>query len=342
MTKNQRIVLYSICILLFLFGFDLLNSLNSGKPIVWTRIFNYFILTQLLYISAIFWLSYMLWNNVWPRRKWYKIVGVILFLFTFFISFRYVIEEVISPLVLGHGNYFEGVSFQYYVSDNLYYASIYIVVGFLLFLLDYQIRLQKEKAELEITTKNAELDFLKLQVSPHFLFNALNSIYGLAYKKSDHTHEAILQLSNLMRYMLYEKNQMVSLDKEWEMLEDFIALQAIRLNLPLQLDIQKNGDTSPIMVPPYLLITFVENAFKHGKLTGTAMPFKILLEVKNNNVHFISENSNGKINKDEQKGIGLDNIKKRLELLYPNRHTLKIDQSEAFYKIDLTLQGNEN
>ena len=339
MTKKQRLLLYGICILLFLFGFDLINTLSQGNRVEWNKFFSFYHITTLVYMTATFWLSYKLWNLVWQKRKWLQITGVVVLLYVFFIIFRYLLEEVISPLLIGHGNYFTGVTFQYYVSDNLYYASIYIVVGFLLFLLDHQIRLQKEKAAMEVITRNAELDFLRLQVSPHFLFNALNSIYALAYKKAEETPEAILQLSNLMRYVLYEKNAMVDLDQEWDMLQDFISLQAIRLNEPLQLATEKSGGINGFQIPPYLLIAFVENAFKHGILTHKDDPYKLSLSAENDHIRFISENMIGKKNKDHQKGIGLDNIRKRLDLLYPDKHRLVINHTATHFSVDLTIHS---
>ncbi|UNY98054.1 histidine kinase [Zhouia spongiae] len=338
MTKKQRIILYGICIFLFLFGFEIINNLGFGKSIQWDQLLNYYQLTSFVYITLTFWLSYLLWNKVWPNRRLMRIIGTVIALYIFFIGFRYILEEIISPLLVGHGNYSEGVTFRYYLTDNLYYASIYIGIGFLLFLLDYQIRIQKEKSEMEAAARRAELDFLRLQISPHFLFNALNSIYALAYKQSEKTPKALLQLSDLLRYVLYEKTNKVPLEKEWEMLQHFIALQSLRLGNKLQAKIEKHGNLNAFDIPPYLLISFAENAFKHGKLTSVENPFKISLRANNHVLCFISENKVGIKNKDDQKGIGLDNLRKRLELLYPDQHKLSVENTNDIFKVTLTLQ----
>lgn len=191
---------------------------------------------------------------------------------------------------------------------------------------------------MEAAARRAELDFLRLQISPHFLFNALNSIYALAYKQSEKTPKALLQLSDLLRYVLYEKTNKVPLEKEWEMLQHFIALQSLRLGNKLQAKIEKHGNLNAFDIPPYLLISFAENAFKHGKLTSVENPFKISLRANNHVLCFISENKVGIKNKDDQKGIGLDNLRKRLELLYPDQHNLSVENTNDIFKVTLTLQ----
>lgn len=118
---------------------------------------------------------------------------------------RYGIEEMIYPAVIGYGNYQEGTSIQYYFLDNIYYAVIYVAIGFFLFIMDRLFTLQKQQVQLANKTREAELQFLRSQVNPHFLFNTLNNIYSLVYEKSNKAPDAVLRLSELLRYILYEK-----------------------------------------------------------------------------------------------------------------------------------------
>jgi two-component system, LytTR family, sensor kinase len=204
------------------------------------------------------------------------------------------------------------------------------------------IRNEKIRKEIDNERLNAELHFLKSQVNPHFLFNTLNSIYSLAYKRSEKTHDAIAKLSNILRYMLYETDvKTVSLESEYQYLMDYIDLQKLRLYSNTQIRFETQGDMSKIHMAPMLLVPFVENAFKHGTDNTTDCYINILLQVSNNDLFFKVENSiPSKVDNNNYvtSGIGLQNVKRRLKLLYPDQHLLLIDQSETNYCIKLTLR----
>jgi two-component system LytT family sensor kinase len=201
---------------------------------------------------------------------------------------------------------------------------------------------QKLKAELVSQTQTSELALLRSQVNPHFLFNTLNNIYSLVCKKSPDAPEAIMKLSSIMRYMLYDANtDKVLLEKEIEYLESFIELQKLRIKHPDFVELHIEGDVGNKTIAPMLLIPFVENAFKHGSKTGpspgirihlNAAPHKLLFEITNN----LKKNFTGsKIN---QGGIGLQNIKRRLEILYPGKYTLETTQENDLYRVKLSIQ----
>ncbi len=202
-------------------------------------------------------------------------------------------------------------------------------------------RTEKLKKELENDKLASELAFLKSQVNPHFLFNNLNSIYSLANKKSDDAPKAIVKLSELMRYMLYDSAEsQISLDKEVEHLQNYIDLQKLRLNKETHISFNTKGDLESKKIEPVLLEPFVENAFKHSDSYRKGSSIDINLETKEQQLCFRVENSmskNGQ-NKDTHSGIGLQNIKRRLKLLYPDRHQLKISQSGEKFLIELKLQ----
>ncbi|RYY41029.1 MAG: histidine kinase [Chitinophagaceae bacterium] len=203
----------------------------------------------------------------------------------------------------------------------MYYACLYIVMGALLFFADEALTARLRQAELLGRNREAELAFLRAQVNPHFLFNSLNNIYALSYKGSPKAPEAILKLAELMRYMLYEKKTFLPAATEWDYVEHFIALQQLRYDYPLAVEIRKTGNADAWELPPYLLIAFVENAFKHGDLNGK--PLTIGFDAGAHAFAFSLCNAIGRQQKDAGGGIGLSNLRRRLELLYPGRHALK-------------------
>ena len=202
---------------------------------------------------------------------------------------------------------------------------------------DSFIRRQKEK--------EAELKLLKAQLNPHFLFNTLNNLYGLSVVKSDKLPNLMLKLSDLLRYSLYEtKEKLVSLEKEIAYLENYISLEKIRLEDKTDIQFKKSRVLSSIKIAPMLFIVFVENAFKHlGILESEKSKVAISIEEKESIIIFKCENTIDKTalkNEDLEKGksgIGLQNAKKRLSLIYPEKHQLTIDKNEKSYKVQLII-----
>lgn len=195
------------------------------------------------------------------------------------------------------------------------------------------IRNERRNKVLENQKLATELAFLKSQVNPHFLFNTLNNIYSLAYKQSPETPDAIMKLSLLMRYMLYESNDtMVSLEKEVEHLQNFIDLQKLRLREHTIIKFTIEGKLEGIQIAPMLLMTLVENAFKHGLVSKNEIGISIDLKVFNDTLIFRTINNISSHKKREFGGIGLENMKKRLGILYPDRHKLAFEEKgDTFY-----------
>lgn len=203
---------------------------------------------------------------------------------------------------------------------------------------------EKEKTkELENERLKSELSFLRSQISPHFMFNVLNSIVALSRKKSDMVEPVVIKLSELMRYMIYEtKDSKVSIEKEINYLDSYIELQKIRFGKDFNIKFEKKLENYQLSIEPMLLIPFVENAFKHGvSLTENGYIFIDLKENKGKLV-FKVENKTSPSHQLEQKdgssGIGLTNIKRRLELLHPKKHQLKIEDLKDKYLIELQIE----
>lgn len=199
---------------------------------------------------------------------------------------------------------------------------------------------EKQKKELENERLNAELAFLKSQVNPHFFFNTLNTIYLLAHKKSDQTEQVVVKLSEIMRYMIYESNAPeVSLSREIKYLEDYIDLQHLRLSKKVEVKFEVTGQPENLLIAPVLLVPFVENAFKHGVSYIDKSFIFINMEVKENSISFTTRNSLFVRKEDisESSGLGLENVKKRLNLLYPDRHTLLIERDNGEFMVNLKI-----
>lgn len=192
--------------------------------------------------------------------------------------------------------------------------------------------LEKEKSQ-------TELDLLKQQLNPHFFFNTLNNLYALSLQKSEKTSESILQLSELMRYTIYKgQENKVAISQEIKYVEDYIDLQQIRLKKPLLLNFEKNIVDDEVQIAPLLLIVLIENAFKHGIEPAENEAFlNLTLNCNEHSLQFSCENSFEPEETRKISGIGLDNLKKRLKLLYPNAYSLNISADNAIFKVELAL-----
>ena len=188
----------------------------------------------------------------------------------------------------------------------------------------------------------SELSFLRSQISPHFMFNVLNSVVSLSRRKPEMVEPVVVKLSELMRYMIYETNDsIVPISKELVYLESYIDLQKIRFGDDIQINFAHELGPKSSNIEPMLLIPFVENAFKHG--VGFIENPTIEIELKDSakNLYFRVANKKGTAmneTKDESSGIGLANVKRRLELLYPTNHQLEVKDSGSDFIITLTIQ----
>jgi len=196
------------------------------------------------------------------------------------------------------------------------------------------VEMAKEKAE-------AELSFLTSQINPHFLFNSLNSVYFLINKENAEARQALHKFSEMLRYQLYEvKGSRIPIEKELTYLKDYVDLQKLRKDENYSVEFSCSPEVKGFSIEPLLLIPFVENAFKHISHKPGRQNF-VRLDITRSNGHFnfVVENSKEvERTTESQGGIGLNNVKRRLELLYPEKHELNIDDDETIYKVDLKLQ----
>lgn len=230
------------------------------------------------------------------------------------------------------------------ITVTLYYFGQVFICGFFLvasciikFTIDW-FNSERIKRNLESERREMELQFLKSQLNPHFLFNSLNNIYSLAYQKSDKTADAIMKLSEIMRYMIYESNTpTVSLSKEVDYLKSYIELQKIRFKDGAYVEMNLNGEIDDQKIVPLMLISFVENAFKHGVVNDPEEPIKINIIANQKILHFSVINKKNQQNKDAQGGVGLPNVERRLQLIYPDRYKLNVVNSATHYNCELMI-----
>ena len=203
---------------------------------------------------------------------------------------------------------------------------------------------QKETEQLVREKINAELQLLKAQVHPHFLFNTLNNIYSFILNNSGKAPEMIRKLSSLLYYILNDCNrQLVALDKELSMIQDYITLEQIRYGDRLNLSLQIQGSAKGKMISPLLLIPFVENSFKHGTSRMLTHPWvRLDIQIEKDFLEFRLTNNKPEHTNESagKKGIGLNNVKKRLQLLYPETHSLNIIETEMSYEVFMKIALN--
>ena len=225
------------------------------------------------------------------------------------------------------------------------YLIVFVVVAFKL--QDLNLKALNRNKELEnnalqnqLRLKEEELKFLKMQIHPHFLFNTLNTIYGLSLKKDAYTPTLILKLSELLDYILYQIDRpFVEVSDELNHLMNYIELERIRFKESLEISTYFNG-IEALQIPPMLLIPFVENSFKHGKHDNGVLCIEVHATYNNGVFKFYVSNTSGEL--PLSNGIGLVNIRKRLKLLYPKKHHLSIEQTEGLFIVELKIYIDDN
>lgn len=227
------------------------------------------------------------------------------------------------------------------IYDNVIPHFFLVIAGAAIKLMFDYSSLQQKMAETAKEKAEAELNFLKSQINPHFLFNSLNSVYFLIDKNNAEARESLHKFSDMLRYQLYEVNgAKIPVEREISYLKDYVDLQKLRKDEHYTVSFNYSPQVSGFSIEPLLLIPFVENAFKHVSSHADKNNF-VKLELTRNNGQFIFSTENSKDRTktaDAYSGIGLKNVKRRLELLYPGRHELTIRDEKDIYRVDLKLK----
>jgi sensor histidine kinase YesM len=197
----------------------------------------------------------------------------------------------------------------------------------------------RERLEkLERENLEQQLEYLKYQINPHFFMNTLNNIHALVDIDAEKAKSTILELSKMMRFVLYEGDKKgVPLTREFGFIRNYITLMRLRYTDKVQISIDLPAQTPDLMIPPLMLITFIENAFKHGVSYQHASFIEVKAEVQGDTLYFSCRNSKAEKSNEEKGGVGLANVKQRLKLLYDNDYSLKIQDDSDVYSVQLTI-----
>jgi len=231
---------------------------------------------------------------------------------------------------------------QIHLVNYAFTAAFLIVFSLGLRVLERHSQTEKSQKELEKEKLNSELAFLKNQISPHFFFNTLNNIYSLISINAEDSKDAVLKLSKLMRYLLYESEHgNTRLSNEIAFMNHYIDLMKLRMSDKISLLVSFPDDYEDVSIPPLLFIPFIENAFKHGISYREKSFIDISMKTMKDTIFFRCVNSNmssGEIVETDHHGIGLENVSKRLNLLFPGRHELKINKSDKIFEVLLDIK----
>lgn len=339
--QRNRIALLHIsfwCIYLSFSFYEISFHASRHGDYNWARVL-FFALFEISSLLVIAYLNYFFFLPRWLKsKKIWKYLLEFLIPFCFIIFSRIHLQRFLADGYTHKMGYLYSNLFTVQVISTTLFIVIF--VSMLRFAAEW-FEFEAKKKEVENEKLTAELNFLKAQINPHFLFNTLNNLYYLAYSKSDNTTEVIAKLSQIMRYMIYDSNyEKVVLSKEIEAIENYISLERLRLNNEIPINFKIVGNSNSVYIAPLILITFIENAFKHGVNNSKEAWVNILIEIKDRNCIYKVENSISNKNKGGKPGIGLQNVKRRLELSYPKQYNLNIDEGAEKYSVELILNLN--
>ncbi len=336
---RKRLLFLHLSFWLVYLSFNLyqVSVFQEARGYDWNNLITNFII-QLVFTMLIAYFNYFYLlpqfqkhKNPW-RYAWQFIIP-----FLFVVASRILLQRFLIDGYTHRVEYFYSVFFVVQVIS----ITLFIVffVGMLRFASDW-FELEAKKKELANEKLIAELNFLKAQINPHFLFNTLNNLYYLAFSKSDNTTVVIDKLSKMMRYMIYDSNHpTVSMTKEIDYITNYISLERLRLNDEVNISFTVEGSVEKMKIVPLILITFLENAFKHGLANQQGAYVKASILVEGNTCTYMVENSHvpGIDETVEKSGIGLQNVRRRLALSYPDKYDLQIQDSENKYCVELKL-----
>ncbi len=325
----------------FLWIFNWYNSSVFSVSIsTWIAIRQVFLHVLLFYLN-----KEVLLPNLFDQNRYLSYLGIIIATTIAVYYVEYFTNPIlINPDELGFGmrtpktSSLPGISRM--IWNNVVTSSAVLFISTTVWLAEESRKKKELELEVQAEKLSSEMKFLKSQINPHFLFNALNNIYSFSLKNSPIASESIMKLSEMLRYVLYESNiDKVALHKEITYLKHFIGFQRIKFESAPDIRLDIDISEEDILIEPMLLIPFVENSFKHSQINETQGWIAITLKANKEIIQFTVENSIPEENftKDAVGGIGLSNIEKRLKLLYPEKHQLLIEEETHRYKITLEI-----
>lgn len=337
--KRLLIIHFAFWLVYLSFFFYQISHFRHNREFDWSRA-SLVGGSQLVFTMLIAYLNYFFFlPRFLEHKKVWKYLAEVLIPFLIIITVRVHLQRYLVDGYTHQRQYFYSTFFIVEVGVITLFISGFI--GLIRIASDWY-QLAERQRETENRRLSAELNFLKAQINPHFLFNTLNNLYYLAYSKSDNTTEVIAKLSQMMRYMIYDSNHpKVPLSKEIEYMQNYISLERLRLNNQTPIDMNISGSVDSVTIAPLILITFLENAFKHGVSNSYPASYvKVSLSVSGKQCEYVVENSKikgAKPEAEEKSGIGLQNVGRRLELSYPGKHNLVAEDHTDYYRVRLTI-----
>jgi len=346
--NRNRVILLHLsfwCVYLSFFVYQVSRYQQRGTEFDWGRLFTVAAI-NLTFTALVTYLNYFyLLPRFLARKHFGRYLLEFIVPFALVITTRLQVERYILDGFRRQEKYLYDPRFVVQVSAVTLFIVIF--VGMIRFALDW-FEFESRKKAVENEKLTAELNFLKAQINPHFLFNTLNNLYYLAYTQSPNTTEVISKLSQMMRYMIYDSNHpKVPLGKEIEYMENYISLERLRLNNQVPITLEVTGSPDGVQITPLIFITFLENAFKHGVSNSHPGSWvAISIAIRDGACFYRVANSKvARADKttDEKSGIGLQNVQRRLDLSYPGRYHLEVEEDDQQYcvQLDLTLSDHE-
>ncbi len=349
--KNNRGTLIHVISWILIFILPYLNFISKPEEILTTnKVFLLLPFSFILFLCGIFYANlYWIAPKYLNKRLGLLYTVIMLLGFGLFILYNYVIfKYIIFPSVPLEDRPTEDESQQWRTVFRFTFPFLFYVLTLLisniLHLLSERRKEKEISRKVEFEKVEAELNMLKLQISPHFLFNTLNNIRWLVRKKSEDSEESILKLSEILRYIIYDVNtDKVTVRQESDHLRNYLKLQSLRIQSDASIEFEVESRTEQYMIAPLLFIHFVENAFKYGVDGRNTPEISISITSVDNGLVFKCRN---KIlnpgNTLENQGVGISNVKRRLELLYPQSHELIINEKNNYFDVELKIELHEN
>jgi hypothetical protein len=288
---------------------------------------------------------YIYYFQVWPRFLNKKYFGLLFILVPLgilgFMGLRYLLEEKVYLWLFGFDNNNDQLEvFQYYFNDNYFRILPFLGISGLLYVFEKRVEEDQIKIRLEQEKLAAELNLLRSQLNPHFLFNTLSYLYTEAYQVDEKLAGKMLTLSNILRYaMNSSKKETQSLEEEIKLLEDYIQIFQSRFEGQCFIQFDHQLEHPNLQIEPLLFISFLENAFKHGVFNDPEHPIQVQLKEENRKVQFYCQNRINTYQKDPGSGIGLANVEKRLALKYSaETYSLKLGSTNDTFSVNLNIQ----
>jgi hypothetical protein len=306
----------------------------------WLLVIGYTSISAGAFYGSVFLVARPLLKGSLTWRQYAWSTGGLLITLAGITFWRYGLEMHVFKPLLNFDNYSrnKNLTATWFIRNSVFYYADFITYGLLYTFIKRHFINEQLRRETEQARTSAELAFLRSQLNPHFLFNTINDIYALVYCKSDEAPRALLKLSELLRYVLHEaRHDYVLLAREVDYLHSLIDLQRMGAKNNLHVEYQLQGVLNGQMIPPLLLVSFVENAFKHGVVSDPRHPIRLTLSLTETTLDFQLNNRKNQQQKDHTGGIGLANVQRRLELLYPGQHRLDVIDQLTDYRINLHL-----